>query len=221
MPDRRTDIRRDSRPASPALFKDPGEKKALESRNGLRQYDEVVRLAEEAIKAHARFPLRPSTLQSLQRFAIEGIYTCAGSLRTDPVYIHGTSHEPPPAADVPALLEQLCDYVNDHWADRSAIHLSSFVMWRLNWVHPFKGGNGRTSRAASYLVLCVRAGQLFPGALTIPDQIVAKRDPYYIALDAADAAWAKGMVDVSGMEVLLEAMLARQLMSAHEAAKKV
>ncbi|MBL8221394.1 MAG: Fic family protein, partial [Bryobacterales bacterium] len=28
------------------------------------------------------------------------------------------------------------------------------VMWRLNWIHPFFGGNGRTARSASYLVLC-------------------------------------------------------------------
>jgi Fic family protein len=143
-------------------------------------------------------------------------------LRTDPVYINGTTHEPPAASEVPALVEEMCDYVNEQWAGTTAIHLSSYVMWRLNWIHPFKGGNGRTSRAASYLVLCVRSGQLFPGVDTIPDQIAAKRDPYYAALDAADLAWSGGrVIDVSVMEALLDSMLAKQLISAHTAASKV
>jgi Fic family protein len=87
-------------------------------------------------------------------------------------------------------------------------------MWRVNWIHPFAGGNGRTSRAASYLVLCVRLGCKLIGTKTIPEQIVANRQPYYSALDVADAAWAEAEhVDVSEMETLLGDMLARQLSS--------
>jgi Fic family protein len=215
--DRRTDVRRDSKPTGPQLFRDAAEKAHLEARNGLIQFDLVVQLATEA-KAPQSFKLRPSTVQALQRAAIQGIYTCAGNYRTQPVEISGTSHEPPPAERVPALTEEMCDYVNDNWK-RTAVHLASFVMWRLNWIHPFAGGNGRTSRACSYLVMCVRSGQLFPGDKTIPDQIVSRRDPYYAALDAADLAWEKSdAVDVSVMEKLLDGMLAAQLLSAHTAA---
>jgi Fic family protein len=91
-------------------------------------------------------------------------------------------------------------------------------MWRINWIHPFAGGNGRTSRATSYLALCVRLGYRLPGTVTIPEQIVAKRQPYYEALDAADAAWAGGMLDVSEMEKLIAGQLAVQLVSVHSAA---
>jgi Fic family protein len=91
-------------------------------------------------------------------------------------------------------------------------------MWRINWIHPFAGGNGRTSRATSYLALCVRLGYRLPGTVTIPEQIVAKRQPYYEALDAADAAWAGGMLDVSEMEKLIAGQLAVQLVSVHRAA---
>ena len=112
----------------------------------------------------------------------------------------------------------MCDYVESNWS-RTAVHLASYIMWRLNWIHPFSGGNGRTSRAVSYLVMCVRANQLFPGATTIPDQIVERRDPYYKALDAADVAWEQAKaVDVTVMEKLLDGMLAAQLLSAHKAA---
>lgn len=91
-------------------------------------------------------------------------------------------------------------------------------MWRVNWIHPFAGGNGRTSRAVSYLVLCSKLGFRLPGTNTIPEQIVANRQPYYSALDAADAAWADGRIDVSEMEQLLAEMLSNQLASVIEAA---
>lgn len=214
--DRRTDIRRDTHPHGPALFKDADEKARLEAKNGLRQFDEVRRLAEASIAAKS-FKLRTSILQSLQRFAIEGIYTCAGNFRTAPVIIQGTSHVPPPAEKVPEFVEELCDYVNDNWS-RSAVHLSAYCMWRLNWIHPFAGGNGRTSRALSYLVLCARAEVWFPGTNSIPEQITQNRQPYYEALDAADLAFSNNSIDVGAMEILLRQMLANQLLSAHDAA---
>ena len=85
-----------------------------------------------------------------------------------------SKHQPPDAFQVPEQIEELCDYVNQNW-HRSALHLASYVMWKLNWIHPFTDGNGRTSRAASYLILCVRMGYLLPGRLTIPEQIEAVR----------------------------------------------
>ena len=91
-------------------------------------------------------------------------------------------------------------------------------MWRLNWIHPFDDGNGRTSRVTSYVVLSIKLRALLPGTPTIPDLIVDNRDPYFDALDAADAAWRDGRVDVTAMESLLAALLAKQLMNAYEQA---
>jgi Fic family protein len=206
---RRTDIQRDSRPASHQLYTDPEQKAALEARNGLLQFDEVLRLIDQS---SAGFTLRPSTLQRLQRLAIQDIYTCAGNYRTGPVHIEGTTHQPPPASEIAERVEEMCDYVNNNWG-KSPLHLASYVMWRLNWIHPFSGGNGRTSRAISYLVLCARLGYRLVGTDTIPEQIVANRQPYYSALDAADAAYAIGRIDVTVMEALLGQMLAVQLSS--------
>lgn len=112
----------------------------------------------------------------------------------------------------------MCDYVNTNWESLPPSHHAAYLMWRINWIHPFSGGNGRTSRAVSYLVFCVRLGYRLPGTNTIPDQIVANRQPYYEALDAADEAWARGEVNVTLMEDLLSRLLAEQLLSVHESA---
>lgn len=213
---RRTDIQRDSRPASHQLFSNPEEKAALEARNGLLQFDEVLNLIDQS---KTGFRLRPSTIQRLQRLAIQDIYTCAGNYRTGPVYIEGTTHQPPAAHEVAERVEEMCEYVNSNW-DRSALHLAAYVMWRLNWIHPFSGGNGRTSRAVSYLVLCAKLGYRVSGTNTIPEQIVANRQPYYEALDAADAAWAQNRIELTAMENLLEHALAVQLSSVLEAASE-
>ena len=112
----------------------------------------------------------------------------------------------------------MCRYVNESWENRTPVHLAAYLMWRLNWIHPFFGGNGRTARAISYLVLCARLGFRLPGKVTIPDQIVNRRKDYIAALRSADAAWNGGRVDVSAMEELLESAMAAQMVELMEQA---
>jgi Fic family protein len=147
----------------------------------------------------------------LNRVALEAIHAYAGVYRPAGVKIGGSKHTPPPAHLVPELVEELCEYVNTNW-DRSPIHLASYVMWRLNWIHPFCDGNGRTTRATSFLVLCVKLGYRVPGSDTVPEQISQNKDPYYDALELADAKYDKeAKIDVSAMEALLGQLLAKQL----------
>lgn len=112
----------------------------------------------------------------------------------------------------------MCDYVNQNWG-KTAIHLAAYLMWRINWIHPFFGGNGRTARAIAYLVLCARLGFTLPGTKTIPDLIVEHhRKSYYEALRHADEMWKGGSLDVSMMESLMSALLASQLAAIHREA---
>lgn len=134
-----------------------------------------------------------------------------------PVSILGVSHQPPGHNQVPSLVDEMCDYVNREW-DRTAIHLASYLMWRINWIHPFFGGNGRTARATAYLILCARLRFVLPGTRTIPDLIVSNRQPYYHALQHADEAWAKAYLDLSEMESLMSSLLAEQLVAIHHEA---
>lgn len=207
--------RRDSRALEPNLIADPTARAEAEARNGLRQYDAGIQTVQSALD-RATFRLRPSLILGLQREALREISLYAGNFRPGGVEISGSRHEPPGAHQVPELIEDLCDYINDRWNTSSPIHLAAYVMWRLNWIHPFADGNGRTSRIVSYVVLSVRANAVLPGTPTIPDQIVDNRGPYFAALDAADAAWRDGRIDVTAMERLLGDLLARQLAGFHQ-----
>jgi Fic family protein len=208
---------RDSRAFEPELITDPQAKAEAEARNGLRQYDAAIAVIQTALERGA-FKLRPSLIQSFHREALAGISLFAGNWRPAAVAIEGSRHEPVGAHLVAEFVEDMCDYVTEHWQDRSAIHLAAYVMWRLNWIHPFADGNGRTSRIVSYVVMSIRTGFVLGGTPTIPEQIVDNRRPYFEALDAADDAWRRGKLDVSVMEELLSRLLAMQLVKFYESA---
>jgi Fic family protein len=153
----------------------------------------------------------------LHRAALEGLSIFAGNWRPAGVEIEKSKHTPPGAHLVPELIEAMCDYVNDNWEKSSPVHLAAYVLWRLNWIHPFADGNGRTARALSFVVICVKSEQILPGQPTYPEMIVQHRKGYFEALDAADAACKQSQrIDVSKMEQLLESLVAKQLAAIYE-----
>jgi Fic family protein len=181
---------------------------AIEAKNALLQFDELRRLIGER---GSDLRLTPDDICNLQRITVQGIFACAGSFRTGPINISHTPHQPPEHPEVPLLVQEMCDYANS--VSTQPIHCSAYLMWRLNWIHPFADGNGRTSRAISYLALCCGYAMEFPGRVTVPDLISVKKQPYYDALDAADAACKDGRLDVREMESLIEELLRQQIMS--------
>lgn len=191
----------------------------LEVANGLKQFDAGIQVIETYLEPDRPFALRRSLLQYLQKIALEGIEPDAGEWRTGPVHIEKSPHQPPGQHLVGGLVDEMCDYINDHWHERTPFHLAAYVMWRLNWIHPFREGNGRTSRIVSYVVLCTKLGYVLPGSPTIPEQIQNDRSSYFRALEAADAEYAaSNSLDVTPMEEALKAMLANQLLSVIEEA---
>jgi Fic family protein len=200
-----------SRPAY-QLYETQEEKAALEMRNGLFLFEAIEGMVRQAGPGLA---LTGQTLRSLHEILIRDIYTCAGQFREVNVEITHNSYQPPEWQRVPELVEEMCAYVNAN-RGKGPIHGAAYLLWRHNWIHPFNGGNGRTSRNAAYLVLSARLGFCLPGRRTVPQQIVENRDAYYRALQAADAAALKGRVDVSEMETMLSEMLREQLLSVGE-----
>lgn len=197
------------------LIADPDEKARREVENGFRQ----LSLATAIIREHVHDPERPFLLAprhflQLNHAALDGIHLMAGTYRNVPVEIVGSKHRPPPFFLVSEEVAALCEYISAQWEKRDALHLCAYTLWKLNWIHPFADGNGRTARASAYIVLSVRLNGLLPGSPTIPDQIANDKQPYYDALEAADAAWQEtGAVNLSRMEQMLSGMLAKQLLS--------
>jgi len=186
-------------------------KAAREAENGLIQFDQISHLIKEW-KSVLR--LDAQVIKDLHHTAIHGIYECAGEFRTGYVGIGASKHVPPKSKDVSSLVDEMCEYANaKQGPDGDAIHVAAYLLWRLNWIHPFFGGNGRTSRAVSYLALCTCFGMELPGTNTIVHQIVERSSDYYAALEAADSAIATddGAVNVGQMESLVSDMLVTQL----------
>lgn len=208
---------RDSQSGELWLITDPDEKAQTEARNALRQTKVAMGLLPSWIGPN-RQELRPSLFQSLHGVLMERISPYPGVYRPGQMSISHSKHSPPPATDVPFLVEELCDYVNRHWTAKSALHLCAYVLWRTNWIHLFADGNGRTARIVSYLILCAHTRTELPGTPTIPEQIAQDKQPYYKALEDADRRFRSGVIDVASLERLLEACLAKQLLGFFETA---
>lgn len=193
------------------LISDPTRRAEAEAENALLQFDRVLDLIDECVRDGRPFRLKPSTILTLHSVAMKGVHSQAGTFRNAPVEIAGSRHAPPGEHLVAVRVEDMCEWINERWLARSAIDLCAYIMWRLNWIHPFADGNGRTTRAVAYLVLCVRAGARLPGAPTIPEQIAENKPPYYDALEAADRSPDVDDPDLIAMTHLLQSYLAKQL----------
>ncbi len=109
-------------------------------------------------------------------------------------------------------MDQFISTVQENWFIWSEYVLASYVLWRLNWIHPFIEGNGRTARAACYYTLCAKAGGLPGGKIIVPERIRYEREPYYEALREADRAWHNGQLNFPKMEAYLARLLDEQVL---------
>jgi len=203
-----------SDPTSPLLCT-PEQKAELEVRNGSSQLEYIDYL----VCQQELTQVRESHVREFQRLAVEDIYPCGGSYRdaTKKVVIQNSQHELPPASSVPFLVQEAVDWVNAEAGKRSALERAAFALWRLNWVHPFAGGNGRTSRAVAYLIVCMDARAMLPGTPSMPSLIYDHREEYIRALRATDESVSGEEFDLSVMTDYLKRMLVRQLAHAVDA----
>ncbi len=184
-----------------------------EIENGFRQHDLTLDIIDYYLEPDRAFALRIPLILDLQREAVAGIESTPGEIRSVAVGIHKSKHAPPAPHLVQSHLTEFCEYINDNWHERTAFFLSAHAMWRLNWIHPFTDGNGRTSRALSYALLNIKLGYILPGSPTILQQIEKDNSHYIEALEMADAAAAEGGENVDEMETMIRGMLAKQLLS--------
>jgi len=145
----------------------------------------------------------------LNHVAVANISQFGGRFREEPIYVG--NHVPPHFREVPDLMDRFISFLQENWFLLSPTQLAGYGLWRLNWVHPFVEGNGRTARATCYYLLCVRSGALLPGRKIVPERIRETRQEYVAALQSADQAWNAGQLDISAMEGYLARLLEAQL----------
>lgn len=188
---------------NPALFA------KIQEQNLLRQYDLLSNCIEiglqKGIEAFDKY-----TLWSLNAAAVSNIAQFGGRYREEPIYVG--NHIPPHFKDVPNEMDRFFSVIHENWTVMThPTLLPAYALWRLNWIHPFVEGNGRTARAACYYLICLRHGQLLPGEKIVPERIRENRTPYYAALRSADQAWAEGHFNVSELTTYLGELLKAQL----------
>ena len=183
----------------------------LLERNLIRQYDLLANCVEIGLQ-QGPFALDKYVLWALNHVAVANISQFGGRFREEPIYVG--DHIPPHFENVPELMDRFISFIHENWANVSPRQLAAYGLWRLNWIHPFIEGNGRTARAICYYLLCVKYGGLLHGNKIVPERIRENRKPYYDALKAADRAWANGNLDLTELEAYLANLLTDQLSDA-------
>jgi fido (protein-threonine AMPylation protein) len=134
-----------------------------------------------------RTRITESVLLEIHRLTIEGIYPCAGTYRDalTKIEITDTDHKPAHASQVRTEVCDMLEWLYGEGAARSPIERAAYVLWRINYVHPFNGGNGRVARAMAYLVMAFEVAPIFSGE-PLPAKLKARKQEYVEALKAAD-----------------------------------
>jgi Fic family protein len=148
-------------------------------------------------------------LWALNHVSAANISQFGGRFRQEPIYVG--DHKPPHFNEVSDWMDRFISTIQENWYIWSPTEFAAYGLWRLNWIHPFIEGNGRTARAVCYYLPCVRSGTLLPGRRIVPERIRDAREGYESALQAADRAWDSGHLDFTAMEDYLAGLLQAQL----------
>ena len=172
--------------------------------NNARHYGFLSSMIQAAVSSGKTW-LSESLIKALNFHAIVGLHDQAGQYRCHSVKVG--NHLPPEHYRVAPLMEDFINVVNRSWERSAAPVLASWTLWRLNYIHPFVNGNGRTARAVCYYILCVKSGGLLPGTPILPEILRQEpaRSQYVLALHRADNG------DFQPLFQLVQGLIAQQI----------
>ena len=183
--------------------------RALAAANLRRQYDFLKSIVAAALTAN-RPLVSTAIITALNYHAISCLHVNAGECR--PCDVSVGDHEPPAHHRVRELPNAFVNEVNRYWDSTDPVTLAAYCLWRLNHIHPFINGNGRTARALCYYVACVKVGGLPGGGVILPELLRRNRDEMVRLLKSTDAAVRAGRRDVlEGLRAFISRLLAEQV----------
>lgn len=137
-------------------------------------------------------PISADFIKELHRIVVGGLThegdKRAGAWRNEPRYIANAEHQPPEPYDVPDLMRELIDYINNDDSEQYDLLKIAIANHHFVWIHPFGNGNGRTDRLMTYALLC-KKGYIAPNKMRLfnPTAVFAgDRNKYYDTLALAD-----------------------------------
>lgn len=151
---------------------------AAEVLGNIEAMDVAVRLTDG--------PLTPGDILEMHRRLLSSTdrHPYAGQFRDQQNWIGGSSYNPcaaafvpPPESEVPALMDDLCAFVNRD--SLPAVAQAAIAHAQFETIHPFVDGNGRTGRALVHVVL--RRRSLAPHVVPPISLVLATRAADYIA----------------------------------------
>ncbi len=168
-------------------------------------------------------PITEGLVREIHKRLVEGVRGGAaapGGYRKIQNYVVNSStgetvYTPPPAHDVPIMMAELVDWLNQE-QEIHPVLVSGISQFQLVHIHPFLDGNGRTSRLLSTLFL-YRAGYDFKRLFTISEYYDRDRQAFYRAIQGVREA---GM-DMTGWLEYFVKGLATQLMEVRQRGERV
>lgn len=118
----------------------------------------------------------------------------AGKYRQTQVKITGSSYLPPLPTEVPFKMRQFENWLQNFKNQKDLVDYAALSHFKLDDIHPFVDGNGRTARLLMNLILMKKG---------YPPTIILKTDrtKYYQTLDEAHKGRLKPFVDFIGRSV--------------------
>jgi len=144
----------------------------LETANHAQAFDYLEQLAQ------GNAPLDATAVLSLHRLVMKELVAQAGQLRSLAVQIRGSNWTPPPARQVPQLLNEWLTWLAGAGLAYPAIERAAIAHVQFEAIHPFMDGNGRTGRLLLNLMLLSEG---YPPAVLLRQW----RGDYLAALEAA------------------------------------
>ena len=186
----------EGRPESDPLYKE------LETANGRRHYDFLNSMIRTGVST-GQPQLSHALIKAINFHAIVGLRQEAGVYRSTEVTVGNIT--PPAAANVQALMDEFIEEVNGSWGKVDSTVIGAYALWRINFIHPFINGNGRTARAMCYFIICVGIGGELPGDPAIPELLRQERTEYVRLFQVADQGNIRPLID------LVSSLLSKQL----------
>jgi fido (protein-threonine AMPylation protein) len=132
----------------------------LEATNHAAAYRRLLDLARDTA------PLSIASILELHRLVTDRVLDEAGQFRRGAVSIRGSQLQPPPAREVPPLMDQWLAWLEGEGRSFDPVPRATIAHHGFLAVHPFLDGNGRTGRLLLNLLL-MRDG--YPPALLLQE----------------------------------------------------